>query len=1441
MAFAICCRILAASSQALGQTERAAGFESRVTAIHHARLVLSPGNELDAATLVIRDGLIISAGKDAPIPADAEVIDATGLFVYAGFIDAGTSTLIDPGKAPTPVAGRAIDFSRFALAATSPDNRKSLTPEFQAQTALKPEPALLESRRKQGVTAVHVLPAGRIASGQSVLLGVAGGPLREAAIPGTAWLEFQLFGPRQSGYPATLMGATAHLRQAFLDARRHNLHRRLYERAAAGVARPPVDPALEALGQLIEQRRPLAFAATTRDEIHRAIDFAQEQELPVILWGARDAAECAARIREAGAGVVVQVNWGEEPKVEPAKPAESLTPALPDPTRVQVDHRDLWRAHVAVLKSLAAEKIRFALCTEGLPEPADLLKAVRQAIKAGVPRDAALAALTRDAAALLGRETRLGTLTAGSLAHVVVMTAPFDDEQSKVRYVFADGARFEYNKPPDAPATAAPVAELAGTWTIAIDSADGKTAATWELVHSGNSLNGRFHSAQGDGKVVSATIAGGQLNLVVAIGAGAQVVELRFTGATADARNGKLNGTLKSAFGAATKWTAQRVPPLELARPAPKNPVEIQLDAATDEKPPPIPVAEGPPPVVAGAGELPTELESNRRNRPMTPGGNLCVRNGTVFTGQGEPLANCSILIRQGKIAAIGPDLAPDEGMPVIDAAGRFVMPGIIDTHSHIMFADGMPGVNEATLSIVPEVRVIDVLKTDDPAEYRALAGGVTAVRLLHGSANVIGGQDVVVKLKYGELARKHVVSARRQGVKFALGENVKFQTERFPNTRLGVEATLNRAFMEALDYRRQWADYRRASAPPGAAEQLLPPRRDLRLEALAALVDQQMFIHCHCYRADEILMLLRTAEHLGMRVRSLQHVLEGYKVAHEIAAHQASCSTFSDWQGYKVEAYDATPLNAALLQAAGANVVLKSDDAELMRHLYQEAAKMGRYGDIAPDAALRMITLNAARELDLDAQLGSIEVGKDADLALFNGHPLNAFSRCEMTIIDGEVVFLREQQPSAMSPAAAVNSAHPGPFTVPSRAVRDKRLDLTLSAARRYAIVNVAIHPVEGAEVERGTIVIEGDRITAVGANVEIPREARVIDADGLHAYPGLIDSGTVLGLTEIGKVQETHDFQETGLFQPDLRAGVALNPDSELIPVARAGGITTALIRPTGGVIAGQCSLIKLDGWIAPDLVLDYTTGLQINWPATKEAPRVEKLREFLAQGRLYAKLRNAAVEAKTEPPISDPRFEALAPYLAGQKRVFVEANTRQEIAEAILFSEKEGLKIVVTGGLDAWKVATDLKERSIPVIVGPVMQKPAADYDPFDAPYANPGRLHEAGVEFCIRSNNGTNSRNAPFEAATAVAYGLPADAALRALTISAAKILHVDDRLGTLQPGKTASLVITDGSPLQPYTQYKAVFIAGRPHEPSSRQTRLYEKYRARLSDPSTPAP
>ncbi|MFK7777898.1 MAG: amidohydrolase family protein, partial [Gimesia sp.] len=287
-----------------------------------------------------------------------------------------------------------------------------------------------------------------------------------------------------------------------------------------------------------------------------------------------------------------------------------------------------------------------------------------------------------------------------------------------------------------------------------------------------------------------------------------------------------------------------------------------------------------------------------------------------------------------------------------------------------------------------------------------------------------------------------------------------------------------------------------------------------------------------------------------------------------------------------------------------------------------------------------------------------------------------------------------------------------------------------------------------------------------------------------------------------------------------------------------ARAGGITSVLVCPRNGLIAGQASLVQTAGWTAPEMVMDLEAGLQIIWSTKKE--RQQELTDFFKQARRYQKLTKQTKQSVANRLVTDPRYEAMIPYLNQKKPVFIEANSQKEIVGALLFAEKEKLKLIITGGTDAWKLASELKARNVSVIVGPVMKRPQEKYDPFDAPYANAGHLHDAGVLFCIRSNSAWNSRNTPFEAAMAVAYGLPEKAALRAITLSAAEILGVEKQIGSLTVGKLANLFIADGSPLQHTSHIKAVCVGGKLLSPESKQTRLYERYRRRLIETQNPS-
>jgi imidazolonepropionase-like amidohydrolase len=406
---------------------------------------------------------------------------------------------------------------------------------------------------------------------------------------------------------------------------------------------------------------------------------------------------------------------------------------------------------------------------------------------------------------------------------------------------------------------------------------------------------------------------------------------------------------------------------------------------------------------------------------PLVSAETVALVGGTIWTGgpQGT-IQNGTLLIRDGKIAALGANLALPAGTRSIDARGRFVMPGIIDAHSHSAI-DG--NVNECTDVVTAEVRVADAIDDSDVDIYRQLAGGVTTIHSLHGSCNAIGGQNQVLKLRWGKTPQQMLFEGAPRSIKFALGENPKRSNfrqgaPRYPATRMGVEVVIRQAFEEARAYKREWDDYSKRLKAIGPKEaRPLAPRTDLRLETIKDVLDGKVWVHAHCYRADEILMLIRIADEFGFKIRTFQHVLEGYKVASEIARHGAGGSTFIDWWGFKLEAYDATPYNPAIMASHGVLVSLNSDSGELARRLYWDAAKAVKYGGVTEDDALKMITLNPAKQLGLDQRVGSLEVGKDADVAVFNVHPFSPDARVELTLVDGTVYFDR----------AKTRNPHPG------------------------------------------------------------------------------------------------------------------------------------------------------------------------------------------------------------------------------------------------------------------------------------------------------------------------------------------------------------------------------------------------------------------------------
>ncbi len=928
------------------------------------------------------------------------------------------------------------------------------------------------------------------------------------------------------------------------------------------------------------------------------------------------------------------------------------------------------------------------------------------------------------------------------------------------------------------------------------------------------------------------------------------------------------------------------------------------------------------------------------------PRGDVFIRNlDAIWTAAGEVHRNASILIRDGVIRAIGADLTPPDGVTVIDGTGRTAIPGIVDEHSHT----AMTGTNEGSQPIVPEVRVIDALRTDDFGIYRALSGGVTSARIMHGSSNPIGGQSAVIKMRWGmDETRQLLIPGAPRAVKFALGENVTRKASqggggppgqrpplRYPASRPGVEAIYVQAFTAAVEYRALWSEYREN---PSAFR--VPPRRDLRLEALVDIMEDRILVHAHSYRNDEILMLMRVAERFGFTIDVFTHVLEGYRVADELREHGAGASTFSDWWQYKLEAYDAIPHNAALMAERGVLTAINSDITWLQTFMNWEIPKPVQYGGASQEEALRMLTLNPATMIGIDDKVGSLEVGKQGDVVLLTGDPFNAFSRVEMTIVDGLVYFDSNREaetrgePINALPVLASDRHVAADAARVAGAGGAQAVDLSAveplnGVDETVAIVGATIHPVSRDPIVDGVLVMVGGRIQAVGPRsaVVIPEGARRIDAAGRHVYPGMIDPVTYLGLFEIGAISQATDRGDTGDYNPHVRALGAYQPHGKAPFVARARGITSVMTAQTGGVIQGMGSVVQLAGDTFERAEIRGEGALMVNFPVPSE-PRGagggpggpggpgawevftdnhghgrdiiwagdglffetllhEHDEEELAMaggewagGSLLPELlrrRSAAGVAQSRPdpePTLDalrlrdlvtffrrareyaasPRvaqradqpfeanvwggdrvvLEAMLPVMRGEIPVFFRVDSEWQLRHLFLFiAEFPEVEPVIVGGLQAFRMADEIAERGIPVVVTRTRSPTPDRDDSVAASLRNAAILQAAGVLVAFATDESADVRTLPEHASIAVSHGLPEVEGLRAVTLNAAMVLGLDDQMGSLDAGKRADLLITDGNPLQPLTRIERMFIGGIEVDPrDNAHDQGYERFRVR---------
>ena len=1369
----------------LGFLPAAFGNDPVAIAFKGAKVVTQPGQVIENGTVVVRNGLIESVGADLEIPFDAKVIDCQGMVIYAGFIDSGTTKGLPDSEEDGRETGsgpdrRDIDLATQIAASTQEVNRKGIYPDYSSSRFINVSDDEAKAWRSVGFTTAHVMPSGELINGTTTVVAL-DDPNVSAVRDAILQDDFALAGGWRAsgdGYPRSLMGSVAHMRQTLLDAQHYQTSWAVYQKVKKGIPRPPRDPAMDSIGKLLAGQMPFVLPASKIDEIYRANNLANEFGLQLVLDGVQHGYELTDELKSFDVPIILRIDFPAAPELGKQAPRrrssfgfgrrgqddeDEIDKRVPVSKGVLEDRTRKWEAQVNNAATLTGAGVGFVLSTQGTKDPEEFLKNLRLAIEKGLPADEALAALTVRPASLFGLSDQLGTIEAGKIANLAIMSDDFSNEQAEVKYTVVNGNLFE-NK------------------------------------QSEEDKSGR----------------GGP-----------------------GGRRGK-EGSKRST----DKPDEKRKPDSKDDKPAKQ---ESQSDDAEPSK-----AAAGSEAVNEEDGDEEDEeeivvmdwpIETDASRIPQTrTGGNLFIHKANVITAVNGMLRDTSILVQDGKIVAIGADLVPPEGTMVIDGQGAWVMPGIIDCHSHMV-----AGGNEGTLSVTPEVRCEDNMVSDDLGVYRAAAGGVTAANVLHGSANTIGGQRIVIQMKYKANPKDMLFPDFPEGIKFALGENVIRNESRFPNTRMGVESVLRTAFEAARQYKSDWQRFNELS--PAEQANTIPPRRDLRLETLQKVLDNQILVHCHCYNSGEILMLLKTLSKFGIEHLTLEHGLEAYKIAPEIARfgkNGANLSTFADFWGYKVEAYDAVPYNVALIEAAGGTPILNSDSGERVRRLNHDAAKMVRWGGMSYQDAIRTITLNPAIALKLNDVVGSIEVGKRADLALFNGHPLNTYSRAFMTLVDGEVVFDREGERG-------------GPYPLDEKSGVAASLP-DLNANGVYAITNAAIYPGAAPPIQKGTLLIKDGKIAAVGgAETAVPQGATIVDGSNLMVYPGFIDGGSTVANSDMG----LSDAGEQGQIKPDLQVASALKPDSPLIGLTRFTGATCSVTMPTGGLISGQSAVVQYDGWNFDDLVFVPQLALEMSLPSKKTGEGQRRGRRFgppsreseeetpdkpkpelspydtvmklFEDTREYDRIKTEAAKRKVRGPDFDSQLEALVPFARKEKPVVIRVRSATDILDAIEFAKELDIKAVLRdSGTESWKVADQLAEANIPILIGPITKSVSSEYDPYDTVYRLPARLHEAGVLFGFYSDSNTMARDLPLSAGLAVGYGLPEDEALAALTSNTAKIYGIDQQVGTLEVGKRADIIVTDRSPLQATSNVIHMFIGGKPIDvDDNAHTDLYNKYLKRL--------
>ena len=924
-------------------------------AFTNATIYKSWNEKLDNATLLIRDGRIEAVGAGIAIPKDAVVIDCKNKTIYPSFIEPF-------GNYGMPEMPRSESGGSRREATQMLSNKKgafawneALKTEFKAHENFAFNEKEAEILRGIGIGAVVSHRFDGISRGSATVVSTGAAKEHELIIkPLAAHVLSFSKGTSTQAYPQSLMGGISLLRQTYLDGQWYNTE----PASPLGMgSKVEKNFSLEAWNNL--QTLPQIFEVGDKLEALRAAKIAAEFGVKYIVKGRGDEYQRISEIKAMGAPLILSLAFPETMDVE--DPYDALNVSLE-----QLKH---WEMAATNPRRLAKEGIEFAFTTHLLKDKKDFLKQIQKAIENGLSEADALKALTATPAKILNIND-LGSLDKGKIANFLITNGNIFSKETKMFQNWVQGKGYiliDMEKP-----------NLEGTYSFKFGSNIYKMMDV--------NAKGEMMLHKNDTAKVKADVSQTRQNITISFTPSGEKEVVRLFG-TYD--GGVMKGSGQSGDGTWITWEAV--------------PMAFQAAAETkgDNKSTPSALPDGRQASGRSTGEINFPFGAfGRKELPKSE--KILFKNATVWTSETEGvLPNTDVLIENGKIIQIGKNLNITNAKTV-DATGKHLTAGVIDEHSHIAASRG---INEGTQSCSAEVRIADVINSEDVNIYRQLAGGVTASHILHGSANAIGGQTQLIKLRWGVEPEKMKFEGWPGYIKFALGENVKQsnwnlsddQRIRFPQTRMGVEQVYNDHFTRAKEYL--------ALKKSGK-----PYRKDLELEALGEILEGKRHITCHSYVQSEITMLMRLVESFGIRINTFTHILEGYKVADKMAKHGAAGAGFADWWAYKMEVYDAIPQSPSMMMGQGVLTTINSDDAEMARRLNQEAAKSTMYANMKEEDAWKMVTINPAKTLRVGDKTGSIKVGKDADVVLWNDNPLSIYAKAEQTYVDGVKYFDREE-----------------------------------------------------------------------------------------------------------------------------------------------------------------------------------------------------------------------------------------------------------------------------------------------------------------------------------------------------------------------------------------------------------------------------------------------